>query len=522
MNAFRFSVFTSSKMPYFLLVATFSVLLPKSTVGFSSHSRCSLSAILYSNPQKWERTTSSISSLYDVTASNSHEFKFNEKNENNTASSCPYSMTFPRYRIPLSRGEQNLNSNNNIFTGLFSGMISLAQKSAFEQKYSSSKMNIYDESLALWYDPKSEIPPNDAQNDNEKLQSGKIGVYTSAFVWRALANLLQEFIRGKYEKYENVKKAVIIGLPNFSVFGLKQFSEIINWMSEEEQYYLPTSAESKIKIEASVDEDSPVPTILLLATKVGRRDSLEHLNSGGHNEGKKLNKSIVRDRTKAWVDRVLVKMKICPFTKSTSKSGQGLGDVGVPVGAIAYHYSPALQSEFPMLMADTWEAISNMIKAGPSGKNGVSSILLAAPDFDNHFSLWAGPLFAMLEASVCAARAEPIIGIVCFHPEYKTPDGNSWPGFGHMHSLPRLGKWIKENDEDFFNNVEDRDISAGGAFQRRTPHATINVLRAEQLEAAEGRRSSASLYSINIRRLYEEGFGKLEQDLKKEQNLMNF
>lgn len=171
---------------------------------------------------------------------------------------------------------------------------------------------------------------------------------------------------------------------------------------------------------------------------------------------------------------------------------------------------------------DVWKAISEMIKAGPSGKNGVSSILLAAPEFDDDFPLWAGPLFAMLEANVSAARAESIIGIVCFHPDYKTPDGNSWPGFGHMHSLPKLGKWLKESDEDFFNQVEDRDISAGGAFQRRTPHATINVLRAEQLEAAEGRRSSESLYSVNIRRLYEEGFDKLEEDLRKEQSLVKF
>lgn len=170
-------------------------------------------------------------------------------------------------------------------------------------------------------------------------------------------------------------------------------------------------------------------------------------------------------------------------------------------------------------ITDTWEAISDMIQAGPSGKNGVSSILLAAPEFDSDFSLWAGPLFAMLEAGVSSAGAEPLIGVVCFHPDYKTPDGQSWPGFGHMHSVPRLSKWLKENDDELYNIVDEGDISAGGAFQRRTPHATINVLRAEQLEAAEGRRSTGILYSMNIRRLYEEGFDKLINDLKQEQNL---
>jgi len=167
-------------------------------------------------------------------------------------------------------------------------------------------------------------------------------------------------------------------------------------------------------------------------------------------------------------------------------------------------------------MADTWEAISKMIIAGPSGKKGISSILLAAPEFDNNFKLWAGPIFAMLEANVSAASAEPIVGVVCFHPNYVTPDGNTWPGFGHMHSLPRLRKWLTEQDEALSIELSDTEIAAGGAWQRRTPHSTINVLRADQLEVAEGRRVSGSLYSVNIRKLYETGFAKLDTDLKKE------
>jgi len=157
-----------------------------------------------------------------------------------------------------------------------------------------------------------------------------------------------------------------------------------------------------------------------------------------------------------------------------------------------------------------------MIRAGPSGKQGVSSILFAAPAFDNFFPMWAGPIFALLEANVSAANAEPLIGVVCFHPNYKTPDGKSWPGFGHMHSVPRLRKWLETNDLSLSNLLDDNDVAAGGAWQRRTPHATINVLRAEQLEAAEGRRVTGELYTENIRRLKNVGWYKLQQDLKTE------
>ena len=58
-----------------------------------------------------------------------------------------------------------------------------------------------------------------------------------------------------------------------------------------------------------------------------------------------------------------------------------------------------------------------MVAAGPTG---VSSILLAAPGFDDDFSLWAGPIFAMLETCVGAIQAEEMIGVVCFHPKCKS------------------------------------------------------------------------------------------------------
>ena len=130
-----------------------------------------------------------------------------------------------------------------------------------------------------------------------------------------------------------------------------------------------------------------------------------------------------------------------------------------------------------------------------------------------------------------------------------TPDGSTFPGFGHMHSLPKLRKWYNQftsstplSDNEiagkyllsvnfafvfmtgFLSTCNQFGIEkAGGAWQRRTPHAVINVLRAEQLEAAEGVRESGILYERNIRVLVgrEEGIGSeiLEQELTREQSL---
>ena len=101
-----------------------------------------------------------------------------------------------------------------------------------------------------------------------------------------------------------------------------------------------------------------------------------------------------------------------------------------------------------------------------------------------------------------------------------------------MHSVPRLKKWYSQHSSQSPESksadltLSDNEIAAGGAWQRRTPHAVINVLRAEQLEAAEGRRSTGELYERNIRVLVgkggeEGGIGleKLAEDLKREQCL---
>ena len=164
-----------------------------------------------------------------------------------------------------------------------------------------------------------------------------------------------------------------------------------------------------------------------------------------------------------------------------------------------------------------------MLQMGPSGKLGISSILLAAPEFDVDFDLWSGPIFAMLEAGVVACGLEKEVGVVCFHPYYATPDGSSLPGFGHMHSVPRLQKWVQEQDPFLAEQLSQDEITAGGAWQRRTPHATINVLRADQLAAAEGRRVTGELYAENIRKLVgkPDGIGsdKLTQALEQERAL---
>lgn len=347
----------------------------------------------------------------------------------------------------------------------------------------------------------------------------------AADFWRMAADISQQNERDGNQWY--------LALPETTSSVAQTLCDIINWYAD----YLESGSissekdsdrvQSTIILRARLDATHSSIPIVEFTGKYQPRSTQEQLVSKAYISHNQPTTEDTEKRTKSWVQRLLVKHGVCPFTKSNIKSGQGLGDVGVPVANIMYRHSGAsfidngASGEMYILMADTWESIRDMIAAGPSGKYGVSSILLSAPSFDDNFALWAGPVFAMLEAGVGAIQAEEMIGVVCFHPDYATPDGSTFPGFGHMHSLPRLKKWYNQFTSS--GQLTDNEIAAGGAWQRRTPHAVINVLRAEQLEAAEDRRQTGILYERNIRVLVgrEEGIGseQLKEDLRREQSL---
>ena len=287
------------------------------------------------------RRKGQLSTLCSQVLPNNNE----SESQKDQSKECPFSMTFTRYRIPISGGKDKGNDNTNILSGLFSGVLISARKAQFEGRYS----NLKDKNRKiLWYDPKLALEPNQSKNDDKKVVKGKIGIHTSAFVWRTLSDLLDD-IAGESLHKQSI--TAILGLPNSSLLGLKQLADIINWMTEQHKLYQPPKSNTRINLHASVDEESPVPTMILSVRRQNEEVFHDVADSNIIRTENDLSEDIIRERTMSWVDRVLVKMKICPFTRSTTKSGQGLGDVGVPVGNIAYHYSKASQFQFPTIMA---------------------------------------------------------------------------------------------------------------------------------------------------------------------------
>jgi hypothetical protein len=85
-----------------------------------------------------------------------------------------------------------------------------------------------------------------------------------------------------------------------------------------------------------------------------------------------------------------------------------------------------------------------------------------------------------------------------------------------MQSTARLRRWHEAVDAPLSRTLSDDEVHWAGSYQRRSPHATINVLWTRQLEVAERRRNSANLYTRNLRRALAVGFERLHAEAQRE------
>jgi len=290
-----------------------------------------------------------------------HDGKPDDKKDN----VCPFSMTFQRYRIPLTRGKDtpkgSVRSNRKL--GFLSDFKTSLDRSTLERKYPTAVK----EGLFVWFDAASNLSPvPERKNEkNEQVVKGRVGVHVSNIYWRTLADVADS-VRDRTDG----PRTVVLGLPNSSLIGLKQLVDISNWL-EEMSVGDVFSVAPEATVHAVVDEDAPVPTVILTATAQN-----QDVNDGVPiTQRSVLTLDIVERRMKSWVNRILVRMEICPFTKSNSKSGQGLGDVGVPVANIAYHYSSAYTSQIYRLMAGKW-IVQSLDNTGRRSVQGSSFLLL--------------------------------------------------------------------------------------------------------------------------------------------------
>lgn len=197
---------------------------------------------------------------------------------------------------------------------------------------------------------------------------------------------------------------------------------------------------------------------------------------------------------RSFVERVVVGMEACPYTKSADVSGVGLEKQGVKSGPVGYRYSNS--ADVCGTMAAFWNSACEMMGADDAE---IGSILLSLPAVGGGRDGAAFDRFTAVVELVgrylCLFRGDSVFGLVHFHPAYDrsavVPD--DMPAYGHLPPMSWLRPILKmSGQEEAASTLTDEQLSLSN-YQRRAPHAVINILRMSQVNAAAGPKSIVDL-----------------------------
>jgi hypothetical protein len=248
--------------------------------------------------------------------------------------------------------------------------------------------------------------------------------------------------------------------------------------------------------------------------------------------------------TEMWVQEKLCGMALCPYTSSLTRAAVGLEGVGVHEGPIQIRHSclseenasnlpaplvfgnvinddqiqqpppPALQ-----LSLGFWKGVTELVT---SREKDVATLLILAPRIlDDDFVEFVAIFDDLLEPIVQVTGSDNEIGRALFHPLYSSFQiGHETVVAGH--ALPAtmveqfLDKYYYSSDQTDRSSKDSlaandkptmEEISRANDAVRWTPHATINLLRRSQLNAAkESEAVSANkkpnlIYARNVIRM---------------------
>jgi hypothetical protein len=169
--------------------------------------------------------------------------------------------------------------------------------------------------------------------------------------------------------------------------------------------------------------------------------------------------------TRAWVDRAVIGLQLCPFAKAPQVRGQ-----------VRYVASEAVDAD--ALLSDLVDELKLLAAAPPER---IETTLLVHPrvfsQFEDH-----NDFLEIAEAALAALDLEGVVQIASFHPEYR------------------------------FAASEPHDIANA---TNRSPHPTLHLLREESIERALATFADPdSIFETNIatmERLGPEGWAALRR-----------
>lgn len=174
-----------------------------------------------------------------------------------------------------------------------------------------------------------------------------------------------------------------------------------------------------------------------------------------------------------WVAKICSDMGVCPFTSGAEMAGLPMGPV---------YYTTDRSTSFEDMYAVYWEEV---VRVENQDESDLSTTLLITPEFcmDNVelFEIWS----TTLTQPLTALGIEDIIQLVFFHPHWVFRDGGERGGGG-----------------------------AAANYARRSPWPMINILRTNQVRAAQKGIPTGLVYKQNEKTLSGVGVDTLEKMLR--------
>ncbi len=221
--------------------------------------------------------------------------------------------------------------------------------------------------------------------------------------------------------------------------------------------------------------------------------------------------------TETWLKEFLGKYRLCPYTLSASRAAVGLASVGVPIGGVHIQLTEPTTCEGDgatkaARMVDAfWTEVVTLMQ---SSQDEWATSLVVVPEYDDDFQSYVEVCDGIIEPTVVATQASEVIGRAWFHPHYDA-DLVGHTDVIAAHAVPHkmvegfMNSLNLESGTGKGEKIGFEELATSNNLVRRTKHATINILRRSQLDAAaeyekglgEKRPKPNSIYVRNAIRL---------------------
>ena len=221
---------------------------------------------------------------------------------------------------------------------------------------------------------------------------------------------------------------------------------------------------------------------LLIETKNRTIDEVERYR-GINEASRQVDEQRFTSAMRAFVDRMVVGLGLCPHTRSNTLAPSGLE--GVPPGAIAYRSGRS--SDICDILATFWTCVCEIIS---SPEDQLSATVLCIPplagsppteEIPDRFAV----VSEVLSRSLFLYRGEEVLDLLYMHPRYDRDlvHPSDRASYGHLPPTRWLRPMLRLNgNEKEADSLSDEDLKLQN-YQRRSPLQAVIIKRVSQVNA---------------------------------------